>query len=76
MKYKLYTDVELLKDIPKFGLISGDIVKIVDYAEMNYVIEAYNVLGETLGVFILPENQIRNLKKNTVFHSRNIEFVD
>jgi hypothetical protein len=75
MKYDLYKDVELLTDIPKFGLKNGDIVKVIDYSDTHYVLEAFNVFGETIGVFILPENQICSLQKNMVFHTRKFELV-
>ena len=75
MKYKLYIDVELLTNIPKLGLKNGDVVKIIDYSEKNYILEAYNVIGETIGVFILPENKIKNLQHDKVFHTRKIELV-
>lgn len=75
MIHKLYSEVELLTDVSKFGLKAGDVVKVVDYAETNYVLEAFNVLGDTIGVFILPENKIKALAKNKVFNTRNIELV-
>jgi hypothetical protein len=75
MKFELYKDVELLTDVPKFGLKKGDVVKIIDYSDEHYVLEAFNVLGETIGVFILPENKICELNKNMVFHTRKFELV-
>jgi len=75
MKHELYAEVELLTDVPKFGLERGDIAKIIDTAGEAYVLEAFNVFGDTLGVFILPDNQIRPLNKNMVFKSRDLKLV-
>jgi bifunctional DNA-binding transcriptional regulator/antitoxin component of YhaV-PrlF toxin-antitoxin module len=75
MKYQLYTDVELQVDVIKFNLKKGDVVKIIDYSDKSYVLEAFNVLGETIGVFMLSENQIKKLQKNKVFSTRDLEFV-
>ena len=52
--------------MPEFSLKPGDVVKIIDYSENNYVLEAFNVPGETIGVFILPKNRIRALHKNKI----------
>jgi hypothetical protein len=75
MKYQLYTDVVILTEIPKFGLISGDVVKIIDCLNDMYILEAFNVKGETIGVFSLPEEKIESLQQNEVFHTRKLEFV-
>ena len=75
MKYKLYTDVVLLADVPKFNLQKGDVVKIIDYSVNLYVMEAYNVKGETIGVFTLLENQIKKLQSNEIFHTRKFDFL-
>lgn len=75
MKYQLYTDVVILTEIPKFGLISGDVVKIIDCLNDMYILEANNVKGETIGVFSLPEEKIESLQQNEVFHTRKLEFV-
>ncbi len=75
MKYQLYTDVIILTEIPKFGLISGDVVKIIDCLNDMYILEAFNVKGETIGVFSLPEEKIESLQQNEVFHTRKLEFV-
>ncbi len=74
MKYQ-YTDVIILTEIPKFGLISGDVVKIIDCLNDMYILEAFNVKGETIGVFSLPEEKIESLLQNEVFHTRKLEFV-
>ncbi len=63
MKLNLYTEVELQTEVQKFGLKIGDVVKIIDYSGNDYVLEAFDVLGETIGVFILPENKIKKLEK-------------
>ena len=75
MKYKLYTDVVLLTDVPKFNLQKGDVVTIIDYSVNLYIMEANNVKGETIGVFTLLENQIKKLQSNEIFHTRKFDFL-
>ena len=75
MKYQLYTDVVILTNIPKFALQKGDVVKIIDFVDGFYMLEAYDVFGKTIGVFSLTEDKIKNFQKNEVFHARELEFA-
>ena len=50
MKYKLFKEVTLLKDIPEKGLRKGDVATIVEYHPVEasvdgYSLEVFNVFG-------------------------------
>jgi hypothetical protein len=72
MKYALFSRVALLEDIPDFQLKAGDLVTIVDYLPANefhgngYVVEVFDVLGETLGVLTVDENQLQSLQPHAI----------
>jgi len=49
VRFDLYTDAALARDIPEHGLCRGDVVKIVDHhaspnGESGYSIEVFNAL--------------------------------
>ena len=55
MRFELYTDVALARDLPELGLRRGDLVKLVDHhvapdGEEGYSIEVFNAVGETIAV--------------------------
>lgn len=59
MKYELYTDVALTREVPEHRLRRGDIVKLVDHhvapdGTEGYSIEVFNALGETIAVTSVP----------------------
>jgi hypothetical protein len=75
MKYKLFEEVTLLKDVTEKGLRKGDVVTIVEYhpnpgGEDGYSLEVFNVLGDTIAVITLPELAIAPLTENEVFSVR------
>ena len=75
MRFELYTDAALARDIPEHGLCRGDVVKIVDHHpspndENGYSIEVFNALGETIAVTAVPESALEALNKNEVLSVR------
>ncbi|UCH96154.1 MAG: DUF4926 domain-containing protein [Candidatus Aminicenantes bacterium] len=75
MKYKLFEEVVLNKDIPGKNLKKGDVATIVEYhpvtdSEDGYSLEIFNVLGDTIAVLTVPESAIAPLTKNEVFNVR------
>ena len=78
MKIPLYTQVALKCNLRKYCLQQGDIATVVDYLEGDenlpnaYVLEAFNALGETIGVFTLPHNKVTSLSENEVLHVRQL----
>lgn len=79
MKWPLYKQVALLKDIPKEGLLAGDIVTTVDFLESpepgvpnGYFVEAFNAMGKTIAVFIVHEGDIELLTDQDVLSRRTL----
>jgi len=69
MKYKLFQDVVLLKDIPAKKLKMGDIATVVDHhcalkGEDGYSLEVFNALGNTIAAVTVSESEIVPLTKN------------
>ena len=59
MRFDLYTDVALARDLPELRLRRGDLVKLVDHHlapddEEGYSIEVFNAVGETIAVSSVP----------------------
>ena len=77
MKFKLYTDAVLKRDVPKYRLKRGDIVKLVERHTApdgirGYSIEVFNVFGETIAVTAVAESDIEPLRENEVFNARQL----
>lgn len=75
MRFELYTDAALARDIPEHGLCRGDVVKVVDHhqsanGENGYSIEVFNALGDTIAVTAVAESALEPLSKNEVLSVR------
>jgi len=75
MKFDLYKDVVLRKDIPEFRLKKGDVATIVEHhplksAEDGYSLEVFNAVGETIAVVTVSESDIEVLKESEVLSVR------
>ena len=71
MRFELYTDAALARDIPEHRLRRGDVVKIVDHhpsanGESGYSIEVFNAVGETIAVTAVAESALEPLHKDEV----------
>ena len=80
MKYKLFKEVALLKDIPEKKLKKGDVATIVEHhpsdtSEDGYYLEVFNALGDTFAVITVSESEIETLKKSEVFSVRSLKAV-
>lgn len=78
MKYDLFKEVVLLRDIPEKKLKKGDVATIVEChpsetSEDGYSLEVFNALGDTIAVVTVSESQIEPLKENEVFSVRSLE---
>ena len=78
MKYDLFKEVVLLKDIPEKKLKKGDVATIVEHhssatSEDGYSLEIFNAVGDTLAVVTLSESEIETLKDSEVFSVRSLE---
>jgi hypothetical protein len=62
MKYELFEEVVLGKDIPEKGLKRGDVATVVEHhsasgGEDGYSLEVFNALGDTIAVIAVPESE-------------------
>lgn len=78
MKYELFSEVVLQKDIPAKRLKRGDVATIVEYhpsadSEDVYSLEILNALGDTIAVVNVAESEIESLKESEVFSVRLLE---
>ncbi len=78
MKYELFKEVVLLKDIPERKLKNGDVATIVEHhpsdtSEDGYSLEVFNVFGATIAVVVVAESEIEKLKESEVFSVRSLE---
>lgn len=78
MKYKLFKEVTLLKDIPEKRLRKGDVATIVEYHPVEasvdgYSLEVFNVFGDTIAVVTVSESEIEPLKEDEIFSVRSLE---
>ncbi len=75
MRFELYTDAALARDIPEHRLRRGDVVKVVDHhpspnGESGYSIEVFNAIGDTIAVTAVPESALEPLHKDEVLSVR------
>jgi hypothetical protein len=75
VRFELYTDAALARDIPGHRLRRGDVVKIVDHhpsvnGESGYSIEVFNAIGDTIAVTAVPESALEPLHKDEVLSVR------
>ena len=77
MKFELYTDVALARDVPEHRLKRGDIVKLVDYhvapdGTEGYSVEVLNAVGGTLAVMAVPASALEALRQDEVLCARTL----
>lgn len=80
MRFELYTDVALARDLPELGLRRGDLVKLVDRhlapdGEEGYSIEVFNAVGQTIAVSSVPANALEPLREDEVLSVRPLPSV-
>lgn len=78
MKYELFTEVRLLRDIPEKRLKKGDVATIVEHHPSNtsqdgYSLEVFNVFGDTVAVVTVSESDIELLKEDEIFSVRSLK---
>ena len=77
MKYELFKELVLTKDIPAKRLKKGDVATVVEYhpvpdGEDGYSLEVFNVLGDTIDVITVPESAIELLTEGEIFSVRSM----
>lgn len=77
MKYSLFSEMALIRDVPAHGLRRGDVVRVVDYhvgpdGREGYSIEVLNAVGETIAVTTADEAALEPLHRDEVFSVRRL----
>jgi len=77
MKYELFEEVVLSRDIPAKRLKRGDVATIVEHhpvsgGEDGYSLEVFNALGNTIAVVSVAESVIEPLIEDEVFSVRSL----
>ena len=80
MRFELYTDVALARDLPELRLRRGDLVKLVDHhlapgGEEGYSIEVFNAVGETIAVSSVPATALEPFREDEVLSVRPLAKV-
>ncbi len=75
MKFELYTDAVLTRDVPEHKLKRGDVVKLVDHhfapdGSEGYSIEVFNAVGDTIAVTAVSEASLESLREDEIFSAR------
>ncbi len=75
MKFPLFTQVALSRDIPEEGLRKGDVATVVEHhpvssGEDGYSLEVFNAVGDTIVVTVVQESAIEALRADQVFSAR------
>lgn len=78
MKFKLFTDMALTRNIPAHGLRRGDVVRLVDHhvgddGKEGYSIEVFNAVGDTVLVTAIDEAALAPLHDDEVLSVRRID---
>jgi hypothetical protein len=77
MRYELFQQVALSKDIPEKRLRRGDLATVVDHhpardGEPGYSIEVFNAVGDTIAVTVVPESFLQELSAQEILHVRSL----
>jgi hypothetical protein len=78
MPFELFSRAALAEDLPDYTLQKGDLVTIVEYLPENehhkegYVVEIFDVLGNTLHVLSVYATQLQALKARAVPFMREV----
>jgi hypothetical protein len=75
MRFQLYSDAVLKRDVPEHRLRRGDLVKLMDHhiapdGSEGYSIEVFNALGETMAVTAVPETALEPLREDEILCAR------
>jgi hypothetical protein len=75
MKFELYTDAVLTRDVPEHKLKRGDVVKLVDHhvapdGNEGYSIEVFNAVGDTIAVTAVSETSLEPLREDEILSAR------
>jgi hypothetical protein len=75
VKFEIYEDVVLARDLPEDRLKSGEIAKLAKHhtaldGTEGYSAEVFNALGDTLFVITVPDSALEPLREDEVLCAR------
>ena len=76
MTIELYQEISLTRDLPEYGLRSGDIATLVDVVdrpsggEKGCVLEVFNAIGESIATIAVPISAIEALRPDEILSVR------
>ena len=75
MRFELFTQVALARDLPEQALRAGDLATIVERhpvedGEDGYTLEVFDALGDTLAVVTVTASEIESLRAGEVLSVR------
>jgi hypothetical protein len=78
MTMELYQEVSLTRDLPEYGLRSGDIAMLVDFVphpsngEEGCVLEVFNALGESIAAIVVSISAVEVLRPDEILSVRSL----
>jgi hypothetical protein len=77
MKYALFTEMALSRDLPELGLRSGDVVRLVGDRACSdgrdgYSVEVCNAVGDMIAVTEVDEAALEPLDSDAIFTIRRM----
>lgn len=78
---ELYSRISLNQDFPEYNLKAGDIATFIDTVpdsdgiEEGYVLEIFNVLGESIDTVIVPKSAVSPLRSTEIPTIRSLSQV-
>jgi hypothetical protein len=76
MTMELYQEVALTRDLPEYGLRTGDIAILVDFVphpsdgEAGCILEVFNAIGESFAVIAVPISVVEVLRPDEILTVR------
>ena len=78
MTMELYQEVALTRDLPEYGLRTGDVAILVDFVthpkdgEEGCVLEVFNAIGESFAVIAVPISVVEVLRPDEILTVRSL----
>jgi hypothetical protein len=78
MTMELCQEVALTRDLPEYGLRSGDVAMLVDFvphpsnSEEGCVLEVFNAIGESIAAIAVPISAVEVLRQDEILSVRSL----
>jgi hypothetical protein len=78
MTMELYQEVALTRDLPEYGLRSGDVAMLVDFVphpsngEEGCILEVFNAIGESFAAISVPISAVEVLRPDEILSVRSL----